>query len=339
MQPLNLCPLCGAPAPAPPAMTCRYCSYSWAPPALVSPPAAAAAPPVAPPVASPSTTFAGLTFEETLAAARRLLGPLSNGDVYLSGAIPADKERNARQVHAGHLPPEEPLVVLCDSTLFGSAENGFVLTARRFCWKNSFFNAQALPWRSVQPSTLKREDTDVTLVGNVINCVTEELAQAMENLLRELAGEAQRRGGSSLSASTSHPEGILELLRQHLGAPEDLYVAPAIPEKKARNARQVHGIGPDEQIVAIFDNTVFGSAEEGFVVTNRRFCWKESYEEPRATPWSQLAPGQAILVAPSEGFCEIQGGPLRFVGVDRELVARNLVAFLEAAAESSRGYR
>jgi hypothetical protein len=230
-------------------------------------------------------------------------------------------------------------VVLYDSTVFGSAESGFALTARRFCWKNSFFNPHAIPWRMVRTATLKRDDTDLQLMGNVINCINEELAVATEALLHELAGEAQRRAGSNFDASISHPEGILELARQHLGAPEDLHVAPAIPEKKEHNARQVHGIGPDERIIAVFDNTVFGSAVEGFVLTDRRFCWKESYEDARATPWSRLSPGQAILKAPSEGHCEIQGGPLRFIGVDREAVARNLVAFLEAVAEGARGYR
>lgn len=335
MRPLDLCPFCGAPAPAPPATTCRYCHSSWARPATVSSPATAAPPPSEP----PGATFAGLTFEETLAAAQRLLAPLNNGDVYFSTAIPGRKERSARQVHAGQLPPEEPLVVLHDATVFGSAESGFVLTARRFCWKNSFFNPQVVPWRAVQTATLRRDDSDLELMGNTINCLSEELAVATESLLRELAAEAQRRMNFNFGASTSHAEGILGLVRQHLGALEDLYVAPAIPAKKERNVRQIHGIGPDEQIIAVFDNTVFGSAVEGFVLTDRRFCWKESYEDARTTSWGQLSPGQAILTAPSEGHCEVQGGPLRFIGVDREVVARNLVAFLDAAAEGTRGYR
>jgi len=332
MSSSNFCPFCGAPAPARPTTVCRYCKYSWTP--LGADPAPAAPPPVA-----PCPAFNGLTFEETLAAARRHLASLDTLDIRFSPEIQPGKERNARQIHGGHLPPEEPIAVLHDSTLFGSGEDGFVLTARRFCWKNSFFNPQSIPWRSLDLQTLRREKTDVMVLGSPVNCLNDDLSLALMSLLGELAGEAQRRMPPVVSASASHAEGMIELIRRHLGVHDDLFVAPTIPEKKERNVRKIYKIGEDERVVALYDNTVFGSAEEGFVVTDRRFCWNESFEDPHSVPWDQLSPGQATLKEPSEGFLEIQGASLRIIGTSRDVVSRGLVALLNAIPEGRGGYR
>lgn len=337
MSTSNFCPFCGAPAPAPPATVCRYCRYSWAPFGVTSSVAPVA--PAAPPPVAPCTTFNGLTFEETLAAARRHLEPLDTLDIRFSPEILPSKERNARQIHGGHLPPEEPLVVLHDSTLLGSGEDGFVLTARRFCWKNSFFNPQAIPWRSLDVQTLRQNRTDVMVLGSPVSCLNGDLSLALLSLLGELAGEAQRRMPPVASASASHAEGMIELIRRHLGVHDALFVAPAIPEKKERNVRKVYKLDHDERVVALFDNTVFGSAEEGFVFTDRRFCWNENFEDPRSVPWGQLSLGQAVLQEPSDGSLKIQGASLFIVGTSRDVVARGLVSLLDAIIESRGGYR
>jgi hypothetical protein len=305
------------------------------------PPGAAlvAAPGPAPRPVAPCASFAGLSLEETVAMARRHLGPLGATDIHFAPQIPADKERNVRRIHGGHLPPEEPIAVLYDSTLFGSAEEGVVLTARRLCWKNSFFNPQALPWRSVELTSLQRSKADVMVLGGAVGCLNEEVARAMLALLTELAGEAQRRMPPVASASASHADGMIELVRRHLGVRDELFVAPAIPEKKERNVRKLHRIGPEERVLTLYDNTVFGSAEEGFVLTDQRFCWKESFEDPCSTPWGQLSAGQVALRDAAEGFLEVQGRPLRLIGVHRDELSVGLVALLHAMSEGRTLYR
>lgn len=338
MEPVNLCPLCGAPAPAPPATTCRYCRYSWAPVVAPAPSAAAPVRPPAPPT-PPSTTFAGLSFEETLAAAKRHLEPLDDSGVYLASHIPADKERNARQIYEGQLPQEEPLVVLYDSTVFGSAENGFLLTARRFCWKNAFFNPQALPWRSIQLQSLGTKSSELVIMENEVSCLSEELAGAMLALVREVASEAQRRSPPNFTPSSGSTDGIIDLVRQHLGVDDALYIAPAIPEKKSKNVRSIHKIEAEELILALFDNTVFGSAEESIVFTNKRICWKESFLEPTWLSWHQLAGGRILLKDASEGLLEIHEQPLHIIGGQRERISAGLVSLLKAVVEGNAGYR
>lgn len=55
---------------------------------------------------------------------------------YLAPSIPPKKERNVRALHAAHLPAHEPILGLYDGTVFGAADNEFVITARRLCWRN-----------------------------------------------------------------------------------------------------------------------------------------------------------------------------------------------------------
>lgn len=84
---------------------------------------------------------------------------------------------------------------------------------------------------------------------------------------------------------------ILSLAREHLEGTVGVYLAPDIPARKLRRARAAHGqhLGAREPIVALFDATILGSGEDGFLATPERFCWKNLMEHPRAVRWSDLA--------------------------------------------------
>jgi len=83
--------------------------------------------------------------DEIVALALHHLG-MRDG-VHYAPDIPPAKEAAARAAHAAHLPESEPVLVLYDDTAFGSAKNGFVITAERICWKNLFFHPHQIPWR------------------------------------------------------------------------------------------------------------------------------------------------------------------------------------------------
>lgn len=297
MEPINLCPLCGAPAPAPPVTICRYCNYSWAgqesnkkQPTTVD----VFSTPQVPIFMAPSASFRGLSFEETLEAAKLHFRSLQHSDLFFAPDIPKNKEQGARRIHSRGIPEEEPLVVLYDSTLFGSAEDGFLITPRRFCWKNYPYNPQSLPWRSIQLDELGWYGSDLQIMGNTVQCYREDLAEATHHLLHALGTEAQKRMPINHSMIINNTDGILDLIRLHLKAMEELYLAPNLPEKKLQNVQAIHKIGPEEQVLAIYDDTVFGSAEEGIVFTNQRICWKNLLEDPQAISWIKLRGSKAL---------------------------------------------
>jgi len=73
---------------------------------------------------------------------------------------------------------------------------------------------------------------------------------------------------------------VAEFIRQSLQAQASavLYVAPHIPEKKLQGAVSAYAVlRPGEQVIALFDNTVMGSAKSGFVITDQRVVWKAEF--------------------------------------------------------------
>jgi hypothetical protein len=85
---------------------------------------------------------------------------------------------------------------------------------------------------------------------------------------------------------------VLGLLRQHFEGVDAMYLCPEIPGKKEFAARALHAgrLPSDERVLALFDDTVFGSADEGFLLTARRLCWRNARGRPEMIEWSQVDP-------------------------------------------------
>ena len=92
-------------------------------------------------------------------------------------------------------------------------------------------------------------------------------------------------------------DSILAMLRQHFSLSDSaLYLSPAIPLKLERGARNVHGasLSAGERILALYDDTVLGTGEDGFLLTSRRLCFKNINGKPFAIEWSELDPESMV---------------------------------------------
>lgn len=87
-------------------------------------------------------------------------------------------------------------------------------------------------------------------------------------------------------------EAVLALLRQHFSGAESTSLCPSIPGKKELGARAVHAhhLPSDERVLMLYDDTVFGLGDDGFLVTSRRICWKNAAGRPQVMEWHQLDP-------------------------------------------------
>jgi hypothetical protein len=89
-------------------------------------------------------------------------------------------------------------------------------------------------------------------------------------------------------------EAVLDLLRRHFTAIDAMHLCPDVPGKKEIVARAVHArhLPSDERVLALFDDTLFGSGDEGFLVTSARLCWKNpgTTSRPQMIEWKQLDP-------------------------------------------------
>jgi hypothetical protein len=89
-------------------------------------------------------------------------------------------------------------------------------------------------------------------------------------------------------------EAVLALLRRHFTGVDSMYLCPNVPGKKEIVARGVHArnLPSDERVLALFDETLFGDGDEGFLVTSRRLCWKNPGLtcRPQMLEWQHLDP-------------------------------------------------
>ena len=237
---------------------------------------------------------------EIVALARERLG--TGSAVYYAPSIPPDKEGNARAVHEAHLPESEAILVLHDATLFGGAADGFVITAERLCWKNLFEHARQVTWRDLEPAAVVAEAGRVGIAGGGIQ-ISAELIPGTARLLAEMAERYRALdAGPYRSGADALPEAsevgqipvsrLTALARRHVGEIEQMYYHPAIPSPKLRLAREVHSahLGAEELVAVLYDDTVFGSARDGFLITPRRLYWKNLLSVPESVEWELIAP-------------------------------------------------
>ncbi len=87
-------------------------------------------------------------------------------------------------------------------------------------------------------------------------------------------------------------EAVLALLRRHFRGVDSMYFCPAIPGKKEIAARSVHArhLPSDERVLALFDDTVFGIGDDGFLVTSSRICWKNAGGRAQMLEWRHVDP-------------------------------------------------
>lgn len=281
----------------------------------------------------PSEHAAGAA-PDVVALARRFLAPFHH--VHFAPSIPLAKEARARRVHGPHLPVSEPILVLYDGTAFGSAEEGFVVTPARLCWKNHFEHPRQVAWSDLDPARVAPDAADITIAGGAIRVLNDLDPTAAVAFFHAMAARAAvvsagpyraASGATGLSLAR-----LLALARAHLGEVADVHYHPAIPPAKLVAARAAHArvIAPDEEIAVVYDDTLFGSAEYGFVLTPARLCWKNLAERAHAAAWSAIDPAAVAL----DGNAVHLADRTLHLASNADLAPRAATLFIAAAREA-----
>ncbi len=109
--------------------------------------------------------------------------------------------------------------------------------------------------------------------------------------------EGTSRFGSEAARIAMTDDAVLALLRQHFANIDGMYLCPTIPGKQEFAARSTHAaqLPSCERVLALFDDTLFGLGDEGFVVTARRVCWKNRRGRPGVVAWQDCNPDQLYV--------------------------------------------
>src|SRR5262249_25449063 len=71
-------------------------------------------------------------------------------------------------------------------------------------------------------------------------------------------------------------ETLLGILRKHFGSMSNPYLSPSIPARKVENTRTQYAayLKPDDDILLVYDGTLWGGAKEGFIITDSGVGYK-----------------------------------------------------------------
>lgn len=231
-----------------------------------------------------------------LGFARQHLEGLSG--VFLAPDIPPGKVRGARAAHGLHLRASEPIVVLFDDTMFGSARDGFVATPAQLCWKGFLSHPRRILWDDLAALQIYAEDRHVEIaLGEVPAPWVEGGPERVRQFL--VACRQYRRGAAApyreparVRETPTLAESIVRIARRSLGEREWVHYAPSIPDRMLAAVRTVHAphLAEGEEVLVLYDDTLFGSGNDGWIVTEHRLCWRGFLGAPQAQRWSDLAP-------------------------------------------------
>lgn len=234
--------------------------------------------------------------------ARQALGEV-RGLFYHPG-IPEQLQQAVRRVHAESLPADEPILLLYDDTVFGSGEDGFVLTPRRVCWKRLTEEPASLLWSCVGPGDVTCEGSRVHIGAGTLPLTAWDasLSAALAGILAAHVGELRQnvrvyRDGR-LGVTHKDPNLVLQRARAMLGGCSRVHLHPDIPPSAEEAARRAFGVGSTESepILVLYDDSLFASARVGFVLTSKRICWRRFLEPPTSVRWDQVHPSSIRLV-------------------------------------------
>lgn len=102
-------------------------------------------------------------------------------------------------------------------------------------------------------------------------------------------------------------DSISALIGARLHSEARLFVVPdPMPPRKEARVRRLHRAWlPDEEpILALYDETMFGSGADGFALTSHRLLWRNFLGHPRQLRWDALDPEAVVLV---DGAISIAG--------------------------------
>ena len=253
------------------------------------------------------------------------------GDLHVGDGIPAEKLANFRASATRRGPDKKGIllaepIALCDATVFGSAKNGFLLSEKGIAVSGDWSaktSADYLSWQEF-----------VGPAGTVL------FDGGYEVLLYDARGRSVFFNAATCGRSVDDVVGFFRRLREVAGAKpassspafqivaeafanvrsDRFWIGEKIPPSKERNARKSMNIGK-QAIFALYDDTVWGGAREGFAVVASGLFFKNIAEDPVFIPWEDV---RTISVA--EGALFVGGNKIECGDSSLDRPAKKAVA-------------
>lgn len=218
-------------------------------------------------------------------------------NVSIAPVILPRKARRAREAHALHLREDEPILVLFDGTLLGGGEDGFVATPWQICWRNFLEHPRRVRWSDLSETTIGARGRNLEIAGGQVPMPWSGAPERVRAFLLACLARAQvsatpyRQPLRERDARTLD-QAIIQKVRRALGELDWIHYRPSIPAKMLAAARIVHGkhLPPHEEILVLYDDTLFGSGNDGIVFTEQGILWRNFWGPAEAAAWREIDP-------------------------------------------------
>ncbi len=117
-----------------------------------------------------------------------------------------------------------------------------------------------------------------------------------------------------------------------------VHIAPDIPPDKLKKARKgvLKFLAPDEEVLVLYDDTLWGGGRDGFALTESRFYWKDFLESAGAIDYGSIGD---VTVNSGVSACKIELDEnvtaSMTVAEDKEALSQGLAELLRRAADRS----
>ncbi|WOD11555.1 hypothetical protein RPW65_01345 [Pseudomonas sp. NyZ704] len=217
-------------------------------------------------------------------------------NIYIRPHIPAKQLSNAVGAYSVRVEPKE-VVVLIDDTAFGSGKDGILICENRLVIREMFSSARAYEYDAIESISCEarrlyineREAYKLNIPGK------DELGAFFEMMNQWIslrgASSQSRENRATAPASSRAGAGMGEFLFEvgRKVISDKVYVRPHIPAKKLQSAINAYGNGVSpEEVIILVDDTAFGSAKDGILITDKSIYIKIFTEALRAYEWEAV---------------------------------------------------
>ena len=217
-------------------------------------------------------------------------------NIYIRPHIPAKQLSNAVGAYSVRVEPKE-VVVLIDDTAFGSGKDGVLICENRLVIREMFSSARAYEYDAIETISCEgrrlyineREAYKLNMPGK------DELAaffELMDQWLSHRSTATQLREPRVATIANSKTGTGMGAFLYEAGrkvVSDKVYVRPHIPEKKLQSAVNAYGNGIlPEDVIILVDDTAFGSAKDGILITDKSIYIKIFTESLRAYEWEAV---------------------------------------------------
>ena len=224
-------------------------------------------------------------------AVEEVISSAENAGFYFKDAIPPKKLAGARTYLIGA--QDNDVFALVDTTIFGSAKIGLVISRWGIIWKNDTVatTKNAYSWKELAAldAPSKPDRGEITFEKGVVFDFTNSNGDAdvcRDVLARVInfAKEATCLDSLANVQAAASSDAAVDMSKFSNLSCSCLFIANNIPDKKRRNAFISMKVKEAiDSISLLIDSTVWGSAKEGLLITNEAVYFKNFLSEPIRT--------------------------------------------------------